>query len=115
MIDVELASCITNSPLLGRQRKRERETERERWRERHREGLKESKREGEGEKEDEERSSIQLIKVEDSGISLRRRFLSSTPPSPPSLPVSLLTHPLPISHFIFCGEDGRGGSIKGLF
>lgn len=29
MIDVELASCITNSPLLGRQRKRERKAESE--------------------------------------------------------------------------------------
>lgn len=29
MIDVELAFCITNSPLLHRQRKTERETERE--------------------------------------------------------------------------------------
>lgn len=44
MIDVELASCITNSPLLGRQRKREkdRETERETLRGADRE------REGEG-------------------------------------------------------------------
>lgn len=40
MIDVELASCITNSPLLHRQRKTEREgessTERDRQRERKR-------------------------------------------------------------------------------
>lgn len=51
MIDVELVSCITNSPLLHRQR-----AERKRGR----------------------MKSIQLIKVEDSGI---RFFLSSTLPS----------------------------------
>lgn len=65
--------------------------------------------EREKEREDEERSSIQLIKVEDSGISLRRRFLSSTPPSPCLFPFSLS------AHSIFCREDGLGGSIKGLF
>lgn len=34
MIDVELASCITNSPLLHRQRKTEREGEKDTDRER---------------------------------------------------------------------------------
>lgn len=85
MIDVELASCITNSPLLHRQRKTEREGESDTERETEREK----------EREDEERSSIQLIKVEDSGISLRRRFLSSTPPSPCLFPFSLFFFFLP--------------------
>lgn len=95
----------------GRERERQR-AKRRRERERQREGERETLRgndkgrEKEREREDEERSSIQLIKVEDSGISLRRRFLSSTPPSP--LPVSLLSsHPVHSLHILHGRWPGR--------
>lgn len=100
MIDVEFACCITNSLLLARQRKKEREREQERNRERERE------------REDEEQSSIQLIKVEDSGLSLHWRFfLTSTLLA--SVCFSLLPLFLPFLH-VFCGRDGQGRGINGV-
>lgn len=95
MIDVELASCITNSPLLHRQRKTEREGGRETLRGYDRERKV---------REDEERSSTQLIKVEDSGISLLRRFFVLHPSFP--LPVPLL--PLCSLHILQGRWPGRG-------
>ena len=97
MIDVELASCITNSTLLGRQRKRE--TEREREGERMKSGL-----------------AYSWLKLKTVGSVCAGGFCP-----PPLLPPDCFPSPspvppyLPSAHSIFCREDGLGGSIKGLF
>lgn len=84
-------------PIIG-QTGREREKDREKERE--------TLRGTEREREDEEQSGIQLIKVEDSGISLRWRFLSSTP-----LPVR---PPHPLTPY-FAGKMAWEGALKACF
>lgn len=80
-------------------------------RERRRETLRWTE-EGREEREDEERSSIQLIKFEDSGFSLRCRFLSSTPAFPCQFPFS--STPPPLTPY-FAKKMAGAGALKSCF
>lgn len=89
-----------------------REQERER-----REEERDSERDRKREREDEERSSIQLIKVEDTGISLHWRFLSTCRTSFSFPPFPFLFFPCtsrPLTTY-FAVKIAGVGALKGCF